>query len=125
MTAHTGSCLCGQVTLTVRGAPLRVGICHCTDCRQDSGSAFSFYGIWPAAQFEHAGETIEARGARHHCARCGSPVFSLNQREAELKLGLLPTAPTAFTPTYELWVKRRERWLQPIPGAEQHDEDRP
>ena len=66
MTAHTGSCLCGQVTLTVRGAPLRVGICHCTDCRQDSGSAFSFYGIWPAAQFEHAGETIEARGARHH-----------------------------------------------------------
>jgi len=41
VTLLTGSCLCGQVRITVRGPPDRVGICHCTDCRQESGSAFT------------------------------------------------------------------------------------
>ena len=71
MTMYSGSCLCGQVRISVRGEPLRVGICHCTDCRQESGSAFTFYAIWPVGQFEHAGETSEFRGQRF-CGRCGS-----------------------------------------------------
>ena len=119
-----GRCLCGKVRLTVRGEPLRVGICHCTDCRQESGSAFTFYGIWPAAQFECSGATAEFRG-RHFCPGCGSRLFSLDAREAELKLGLLPQAPTPLVPSYELWVKRRETWLRPVDGAEQFDENRP
>ena len=45
--------------------------------------------------------------------------------EAEIKLGALSEAPTPFTPTYELWIKRREPWLRPIEGAEQYEEDRP
>ncbi len=39
------------------GVPDRVGICHCTDCRQESGSAFHVFGIWPAGQFEQTGQT--------------------------------------------------------------------
>jgi hypothetical protein len=27
-------------------------------------------------------------------------------------------------PAFEVWVKRRERWLRPIEGAEQYEEDR-
>lgn len=57
--------------------------------------------------------------------RAPSAPISLSATEAELKLGLLPQAPTALVPSYELWVKRREPWLRPIPGAEQFDEDRP
>ncbi|MBY3250233.1 hypothetical protein HFO14_18530 [Rhizobium laguerreae] len=41
MTVLSGKCLCGQVRISVRGEPLRVGICHCTDCRRESGSAFT------------------------------------------------------------------------------------
>ena len=26
---------------------------------------------------------------------------------------------------YELWIERREPWLGPVEGAEQHREDRP
>ena len=109
--------------LSVDGEPLRVGICHCTNCRQESGSAFNFYGIWPTDQFEHAGET-SAYSGQHFCPRCGTRVFSANDREAEIKLGILTEAPTSLVPTYELWVKRREPWLRPIEGAEQYDEDR-
>lgn len=123
MKETTGACLCGQVRISVRGEPLRVGICHCTDCRQESGSAFTFYGIWPAQQFEYVGETAEF-GGRHFCPRCGSRLFSIDPQEAEIKLGLLPEAPTEFVPSYELWVKRRERWLKPIEGAEQFEENR-
>jgi len=123
MTVLSGACLCGQVRVSVRGAPLRVGICHCTDCRQESGSAFTFYAIWPVAAFERSGETTEFRG-RHFCPRCGSRLFSVDEREAEVKLGILSKAPTPLVPSYELWVKRREPWLRPVDGATQHDEDR-
>ncbi|WPE23292.1 GFA family protein [Shinella zoogloeoides] len=123
MTTLSGQCLCGQVRLSVRGEPLRIGICHCTDCRQESGSAFTFYGIWPAGQFEYSGDVANFQG-RCYCPHCGGRLFSLDEREAEVKLGTLPEAPTPFTPSYELWVKRREPWLRPIEGAAQYEEDR-
>jgi len=123
MTLRSGKCLCGQVRIAVRGDPLRVGICHCTDCRQESGSAFTFYAVWPAHEFEHAGDTSEFR-RQHFCARCGSHLFSVDEQEAEIKLGILSDAPTALVPSYELWVKRREPWLRPVDGAVQHEENR-
>ncbi len=61
---------------------------------------------------------------RSFCSRCGSRLFSANAEEAEIKLGCLYDAPTSLSPTYELWVKRRETWLSPISDAEQFDEDR-
>jgi hypothetical protein len=51
-------------------------------------------------------------------------LFSANEDEAEIKLGILTEAPTPLAPTYELWIKRREKWLRPIEGAEQYLEDR-
>jgi hypothetical protein len=111
------------VGLSVSGEPRRVGICHCTDCRQESGSAFTFYGIWPVEQFQRTGATHEFKG-RHFCARCGSRLFSVDDREAEVTLGCWSGAPTPFAPSYALWVKRREPWLRPIDGAQQYQEDR-
>jgi hypothetical protein len=120
---RSGQCLCGDVRVSVHGEPLRVGICHCTNCRKESGSAFTYYAIWPVDQFECAGETSEFN-RQHFCARCGASMFSLDEREAEIKLGILTEAPTHLVPTYELWIKRREPWLRPIPGAAQFEEDR-
>jgi hypothetical protein len=59
---------------------------------------------------------------RHFCATCGSSVFALidGVDEIEVRVGAFDDAPTDFTPGYELWVPRRERWLEPIDGAEQH-----
>ncbi|KSV79931.1 aldehyde-activating protein [Sinorhizobium sp. GW3] len=123
MTTLSGKCLCGRVALSVHGEPIRVGICHCMDCRKESGSAFTFYGIWPAEQFEYSGEVSDFQG-RRFCSHCGSRVFSVDAREAEVKLGILSQAPTPLKPSYELWVKRREPWLRPVEGAAQYQEDR-
>ena len=122
MTTLTGSCKCGNVRVAVRGNPVRIGICHCTDCRQESGSAFTFFAVWPSAEFQSRGETSEFDG-RRFCPNCGSRLFSANEDEAEIKLGILTDAPTSLAPTYELWMKRREKWLRPIEGAEQFIED--
>ena len=123
MTSLLGSCLCGQVRVSLRGEPKRIGICHCTDCRQESGSAFTFFAIWPADAFEQSGETAAFSG-RRFCPTCGSRVFSVDGEEAEVKVGILTEAPSPLVPTYELWIKRRESWLRPVEGAEQYDEDR-
>ena len=123
MTSLSGACACGSVRLSVRGEPLRTGLCHCTDCRQESGSAFTFYGVWPIERFESSGPTAEFRG-RAFCPACGSRLFSIDSREAEIKLGVLSEAPTPLVPSYELWVKRRESWMKPVAGAAQYVEDR-
>lgn len=99
MTTLTGSCLCGRVRIAVHGAPNRLGICHCTDCRQQSGSAFAFFGIWPAGQFEHSGETLSFSG-RCFCPHCGARLFSLDEHEAEIHSApCLPPRRTLLRPT--------------------------
>lgn len=123
MDERRGSCRCGRVSFAVRGEPTRIGICRCTDCRIESGSAFTYFGIWPADRFTTAGETTLFEG-RRFCPSCGSRLFAYDETEAEIKLGSLSEAPTDLVPIYELWVKRREPWLAPIEGAEQFDEDR-
>jgi hypothetical protein len=118
-----GGCSCGRVRYTVSGEPLRVGLCHCTSCRQESGSAFTAFAVWPRSAFSSAGIFSTWEG-RSFCPGCGSRLFALRDDEAEIKMGTLEDAPTGLTPQYELWVWRREHWLGPLPGAEQHQRDR-
>lgn len=124
MIIRSGSCLCGQVRYSVKADPLRVGLCHCADCRKESGSSFTTFAIWPAHAFETSGEVgfFEGRG---FCPSCGGRVFNEPQEDGvEIRVGSLDMAPTDLEPTYEIWVKRRENWLAAIPGAEQFEEDR-
>lgn len=123
MILRSGSCLCGAVRYDVRGAPLRIGLCHCTDCRKESGSAFVTFAVWPRHAFSSAGEFATHAG-RSFCPACGSRLFCLSEEEAELRIGSLDMAPTDLEPTYESWVKRREDWLHPLSAASQFDEDR-
>ena len=51
-------------------------------------------------------------------------LFSVDDHEAEIKLGALSEVPNPLVPSYALWVKRREPRLRPIEGAEQYEEDR-
>jgi hypothetical protein len=122
MDRFTGGCLCGHVRIVATGRPNRTGICHCLDCRKHHGALFSASAIFPQDAVTIEGETREY-GGRHFCPRCGSSVFSRTGDEIEVHLGSLD-APNQFTPTYELWVLRRESWLPPFPVAERFERDR-
>ena len=118
----TGGCLCGAVRFRANGAALRVGICHCMDCRKHHGALFYAAAIFPAGAVTISGVTGDWRG-RHFCPRCGSSVFARSGDEVELHLGALD-APGQLTPTYECWTDRRERWLPAFPGTTRHPGDR-
>ena len=118
----TGGCLCGAVRIAATGDPLRVGICHCLDCRKHHGALFYAAAIFPEAAVTVTGETRAYRG-RHFCPTCGSSVFARADGEVELHLGALD-APGRFAPDYELWTIRREAWLPPFPVARRYPRDR-
>ena len=118
----TGGCLCGKVRIVAAGAPYRVGLCHCLDCRKHHGALFYAAAIFPAAAVTVSGETRDYQG-RHFCPDCGSSVFARYGDEVEVHLGALD-APDRFVPTYENWTIRRESWLPPFPLAHRYARDR-
>lgn len=119
---YAGGCLCGAVRIEGRGEPYRVGICHCLDCRRHHGAVFHTFAVFPAAAVTITGETASYRD-RSFCPTCGSSVFSRSGDEIEIPAGVLDT-PSQVTPTYELWVRRREAWLPPFAVARRYDGDR-
>jgi hypothetical protein len=111
---HSGSCLCGAVRVLSTGQPIRVGLCHCMDCRKHHGTLFHASAIFPESAVTITGETSNFHG-RHFCPTCGSSVYGHSGTEIEVNLGTFDT-PNQFTPTYELWTCRREAWLPEFPG---------
>ena len=118
----TGGCLCGEVRFVAAGAPYRVGVCHCLDCRKHHGALFYAAAIFAADAVTITGETRDHAG-RHFCPHCGSSVFARFGDEIEVHLGALD-APDQFRPTYECWTVRRESWLPPFPLAHSYARDR-
>ena len=118
----TGGCLCGRVRVAAAGAPYRVGLCHCLDCRKHHGALFHASAIYPADAMTIEGETRDYAG-RCFCPHCGSSVFGRSGDEVEVSLGALD-ATDQLVPTYELWTIRREAWLPPFPLKHRYERDR-
>ena len=121
---RSGSCMCRGVTFRVTGEPLRVGICHCADCRKTSGGPFAAFAIWPSSAFEQRSGFLSSYAGRSFCTTCGGRVFSITDDEVEVMIGSFDEAPSDLTPTYELWIVRREPWLAVLPDASQFEGDR-
>ena len=133
---HRASCGCGQIELRTSGKPLRVGLCHCLDCRKLHSAPVAAYAIFPRTSVELSGAEggplphamlatfKNPRGYRQaFCTRCGAHVFGLieGSEEIELLVGSFDET-NIFTPTYELWTIRRERWLGDLPTLTRHFE---
>lgn len=118
----TGGCLCGKIRIVANGEPLRVGICHCMDCRKHHGALFYAAADYPKQAVIIEGEPNSYQG-RYFCPTCGSSVFSVSEEEIEIHLGALDS-PNQLKPTYELWNIRREHWLPTFPDVERYDRDR-
>lgn len=75
---HSGSCLCGQVTFQTYEMPQEPVMCHCSQCRKQSG------GIWSTAYVGFSSMRIDGEvnwyaastaGKRGFCPNCGSFLF--------------------------------------------------
>jgi len=115
----SGSCLCGTVRYQVRDEFAYSLICHCSQCRRATGSAFKpFAGIEREKLALVAGaESVLRYGddTTHdvHCGRCGSLLYSNigTGPYLHVTLGTLVDEP-AIRPTAHIFVGSKAAWDQ-------------
>lgn len=115
------ACGCGQLSAEVRGEPLDVYLCSCTDCQRLSGSSYSYQAIFPPDAVTVTGEQ---KTWRHHgdsgrwldnvfCPNCGNTVICLGEVGPEVGICVGSFAEPDFPPPQRVfWASRRHHWLE-------------
>jgi hypothetical protein len=123
MTAIEGGCNCGAIRYRIDSEPFAVAVCHCENCRLQSGSAFSVNLIVKArtmtvegtlAMYEDSRTDSGNPLRREFCATCGSPIRSIPTAQPALiavKAGTAD-APDRFAPTIHLWTSTALPWVE-------------
>ena len=128
----TATCACGQASITVNAQPAMHGVCHCTNCKRRTGSAFGISAYFDrTAVVTCGGETStyafhhEAQDhdqERHFCALCGTTLYWFVSTLPET-IGI---AGGCFAeeglsePTYSVSERTKESWVG-LPGHWQTD----
>lgn len=80
---YKGRCFCGAVELSVAGAPVAMGFCHCASCREWSASPMNGFTLWPpsAVRITRGAEQLAsfnktANSTRKWCRACGGHVLT-------------------------------------------------
>ena len=113
----TGQCLCGAVTYSVPDAFEYALICHCSQCRRATGSAFKPFGGIPLGLLRITrGEDRLVRygeGEDHdlHCGTCGSLLYSVVRggAYAHVTYGTLTDTPSK-RPSAHIFVGSKADW---------------
>jgi hypothetical protein len=122
-TPITGHCLCGAVSYEVEGEPMAVILCHCEDCRRQSGAAFSINLVFArdALKFDAektktyntvGADTGESRD-RIFCPECGSPLVTVLAEASDLaiiKAGTIDD-PSWIEPQMEVFTECAQGWF--------------
>ena len=125
-----GGCHCGFIRFEADIDPANVGVCHCTDCQQLSGTAFRVMVPCPEAQFHLTkGEpriyikTAESGRKRQQafCADCGSPLYATSDEPAGarsfgIRIGTLAQR-RQLAPKRQFWFRSALPWLPALPGT--------
>lgn len=115
-----GGCLCGAVRFAVKGRPIRMALCHCTDCQRASGGGHMPNAIFNAADVTVSGETSSYASVadsgntltRHFCPTCGGRLFLYSAARP----GLIVMAAGAFDdsawfrPQVVLYTRSKRAW---------------
>ena len=112
-----GRCRCGAVRYTAADAFKYALNCHCSECRQQTGSAFKpFAGI--EREFVQLEDTRSVlifgqKEANHdvHCGCCGSLLYSDVGAYLHVTLGTL-IDPPAIRPTAHIFVAEKAPWYE-------------
>ena len=120
-----GSCQCGEVHYQIKGEPLVLYRCHCTECQKQSGSGFGM-SMWVRndhflilrGSLKHFHRIADSGGKMEcfFCCNCGVRIFhkSLNKKRdyIVLKPGTLHNT-QALQPTADIWLKSKQAWFVP------------
>lgn len=119
----SGGCNCGAIRYVIDAPPMAVAACHCTQCRRQSGAAYSVNLIVRASSMTIAGDLATwqdvdtASGAplaREYCRTCGSPIRSVpsaTPKYVAVKAGTLDD-PAPFAPALHIWTRSKLPWVE-------------
>ena len=131
-----GSCQCGEVHYQIKGEPLVLYRCHCTECQKQSGSGFGM-SMWVQnddfeilrGSLKHFQRIADSGGKMEcfFCGICGVRIYhkTLNKKQdyIVLKPGTLHNT-QALLPTADIWLKSKQVWFVP-PDETDHFEGPP
>lgn len=115
----SGKCFCGAVEYAVEDAFVYAAICHCSNCRRTTGSAFKPFAGIPREKLaltKGADSLLIYGGPDNHdahCRACGSLLYSLVREAAwvHVAMGTLMDAP-AIRPTHHIFVGSKAPWYE-------------
>jgi hypothetical protein len=119
-----GACHCEYIAFAAEIDPDTASICHCTDCRTLSGSAFrtavrtrpDSFELRSGAPTLYVKTTADSGTHREHafCPRCGTPIYATSVGDGpkvhSLRLGTLRPR-DAVAPKRQIWTRSRLGWL--------------
>ena len=115
-----GGCQCGRIRYRIDGEPLDFVVCHCTDCRRQSSSAFGMSLFVPTGAFVLTSGILKSFAVTcdsgriktcTFCGDCGSRITHQTRPEAlSVKAGTLDD-PSDLVPSAHYWTKRKLPWV--------------
>ena len=121
-----GSCHCGYITYEAEIDPSDVGICHCTDCQELTGSAFTTYVYAGRESFRLLTGTPKlyvktgssgAKRAQAFCPECGSRIYAsaavAQPERYNLRVGTIRQR-RALRPRTQLWCGSALDWVMDL-----------
>ena len=93
-TPFTGGCRCGAIRYECSAEPVMAGNCHCRDCQQVSGSAFTANIAVPKDALTITGKVkyyvakADSGNTVSHgfCPNCGAPVLGHSSGMSDLRM---------------------------------------
>jgi hypothetical protein len=115
-----GQCLCGAVTIAVKGTPVRMAQCHCDDCRRATGTGHVSNAIFNEPDVTITGETksftvtADSGNAytRFFCPTCGGRAYGTHTGRPGhviVHVGMLDDS-SWFDPQVVLYTRSRPPW---------------
>ena len=124
-----GRCMCGAVHYRVADAFVYAVNCHCSICRQATGSAFKAFAAIEREKLEitEGGDSLMIFGDDKNndtrCKVCGSFLFSVVRDGSFVHIGMgtLVDAPT-LRPTAHIFVGSKAPWFEITDDLPQYEE---
>ena len=123
-----GSCHCGAIAYEAEIDPETVGICHCTDCQQLTGTPFRVTAFAPGSAFRILRGTPKVyvktaesgnRRAQGFCGECGSHLYATSvgdgPKDYGIRVGTMRQR-NELAPRRESWRHSAVPWLPDLDG---------
>lgn len=117
-----GGCSCGAVRYQLLAPPIRVHCCHCTNCQNQTGSAFVLNAMIETSKIRtlrgkpQAVPVKRAYGPHdiYRCAKCQVAVWSDYGRRPNLRFVRVGTLdqPSALKPDIHIYTRAKAPWLK-------------